>query len=96
MTTDPYSALVALAERERDLVGAQRFEELEALIAERAALVATLPERAPASARPALERAATLQLATTAALRAALADTRRQMGAAVRGHHAARAYAQVA
>lgn len=96
MTSDPYSALVALAERERDLVAGERFEELAELAAERTALVAGLPARAPASARPALERAAALQLATTAALRAALDETRRQMGATARGHQAVRAYARAA
>ena len=96
MTADPYSVLVALAQREHDLVGERRFEELSGIAEERSALVAGLPSRAPASARPALERAAALQLATTAALRAALDETRRQMGAADRGHQAVRAYARAA
>jgi hypothetical protein len=89
---DPYAALVALAEREHALVAGGHAEELAALAAERTALVAGLPGRPPASARPALERAASLQLATTAALRAALGDTRRRLGAVEHGHRAARAY----
>jgi hypothetical protein len=91
---DPYAALVALAEREHALVAGGHADELAAVAAERAALVATLPAQAPASARPALERAASLQLATTAALRAALDDTRRRLGAVEQGHRAARAYAR--
>jgi hypothetical protein len=91
---DPYAALVALAEREHALVAAGHVDELAPLAAERAALVATLPAQAPAAARPALERAAALQLATTAALRAALDDTRRRLAAVQQGHRAARAYAR--
>ena len=96
MSGDPYAALVALAEREHATVSDGRFEELEALAAERTALVARLPERPPVAARPALERAAGLQLATSAALRAALEDTRRRMGATDHGHRAVRAYARAA
>jgi hypothetical protein len=93
MSGDPYAALVLLAEREHALVAGGHVDGLEALAAERAALVATLPAQAPVSARPALERAASLQLATTAALRAALDDTRRRLGALDQRGRAARAYA---
>lgn len=41
MTSDPYAALVEIAERERALVDAGRIEELDALAAERDALIAT-------------------------------------------------------
>ena len=68
---DPYSRLADLAERERTLVAEGRFEELDALGAVRERLIATLPERPPATARPALERAAALQREVTAALTAA-------------------------
>ncbi len=71
------------------------YEALVAL-AERAALVATLPAQAPHSAVGALERAAGLQLATTAALRVALDRTRAELGAAPARQRAARAYASVA
>jgi hypothetical protein len=93
VTTDPYAALVALAEREHALVLGGHAEELAAVAAERSALVATLPAQAPASARPALERAASLQLATTAALRAALDETRRRLQAMDQRGTAVRAYA---
>lgn len=92
MTAGPYEALVALAERERDLVDEGAFERLEAIADERSRLIASLPPQAPSSARPALERAAALQQATTAALRAAVAETRQRLGAMDRAHHAVRAY----
>ena len=92
MTSGPYEALVALAQRERDLVDEGAFERLEALADERTRLIATLPPQAPLSALPALERAAALQQATTAALRAAVAETRQRMGAMDRSHHVVRAY----
>jgi hypothetical protein len=95
VTRNPYAALVALAERERDLVADGAFESLEAVADERAALIATLPPQAPPSARPALERAAGLQMATSAALSAAVAETRQRLGAMDRTHHAMRAYTNV-
>jgi hypothetical protein len=54
----PYETLVAMIERELELAGAGRFEELERVNAERTTLMATLPDVPPACARPALERAA--------------------------------------
>jgi hypothetical protein len=95
LTPEPYQALVALAELERELALGGRFAELEALAAERRALVAGLPARAPASARPALERAAAVQMATTAALRAALQRTRAELNGSQARHEAVRAYARV-
>jgi hypothetical protein len=93
MTSDPYAALVEIAERERALVDAGRIEELDALAAERDALIATLPPQAPASARPALERAHALQRATSAVLRASLNELRHSLAALDRGRGVARAYA---
>jgi hypothetical protein len=57
-TAQPYEALARSIERELELIGNGAFEELDALHAERAALVATLPAVPPADARPALQRAA--------------------------------------
>jgi hypothetical protein len=93
VTTNPYAALVLLAERERRLVDDGRIEELAAVAAERNALIATLPAHAPASARPALERAYALQSATSAALRASLAQVRHELATVDRGRGVARAYA---
>ena len=91
-TTDPYGALVAIAERESVLVGDGRIEELSALAAERDALIAALPAQAPPSARPALERAFALQAATAATLRASLGELRLQLADLDRGRGVARAY----
>jgi hypothetical protein len=93
VTTDPYAALVAIAERERMLVDTERFEELAALVAERDALIARMPAQAPAAARPALERALALQTATAATLRASLAEARHAIAGLDRGRGVARAYA---
>jgi hypothetical protein len=92
VTGDPYASLVVLAERERALVDEGRLEELAPLGAERDALIATLPARAPHSARPALERAHALQVATATALRASLAELRHSMAALDRSGSVARAY----
>jgi hypothetical protein len=93
MTGDPYAALVTFAQRERVLVDEGRVEELETLAAERDALIAGLPPQAPPSARPHLERAHALQLATAAVLKARLAELRHSMVALDRSSNAARAYA---
>lgn len=59
-TAEPYEALASLIERQLQLVGERRFDELENLDRVVAELRAALPQTAPASARPALERAAKL------------------------------------
>ena len=64
-----------------------------ALAAERDAYIALLPAQAPASARPALERAQALQVATAAKLRASLAEIRHSLAAMDRGRGVAHAYA---
>jgi hypothetical protein len=56
-----YDALCKIAERELELVSAGQLDDLAALYDRRDAVVASLPARPPASAGPALERAATLQ-----------------------------------
>jgi hypothetical protein len=57
----PYETLARIVERELELIGEGRLDDLVALKEERAALVATLPAKPPACARPALERAALMQ-----------------------------------
>jgi flagellar protein FliS len=54
----PYERLADSFELELELVGAGRLDELAQLTADREALISTLPATPPASARPALERAA--------------------------------------
>jgi hypothetical protein len=56
--TVPYEALARIIERELELIGTGDHDALAALKSERDALISTLPEIPPASARPALQRAA--------------------------------------
>ncbi len=56
----PYEQLASLIERELQLVGERRFDELESLALERAALQSSLPDTAPQAARGSLERCAKL------------------------------------
>lgn len=94
--SDPYAALVVFAERERDLVDDGRVEELAVLAAARERYVAALPAQAPASARPALERAHALQRATSAKLQAALSEIRHNLAALDTSRGVARAYTGLA
>jgi hypothetical protein len=55
---DPYAAILELTERELQLAGMGRIDDLHALGEEWRALVAQLPARPPDAARPLLERAA--------------------------------------
>jgi hypothetical protein len=90
--TDPYETLATLAETERELALATRYDELEAVQAQRAALVATLPARPPAGAEAHLRRAATAQAQATAALQAAVGVARRQVVRLEHGRGAVAAY----
>jgi hypothetical protein len=54
----PYETLARSLERELELIGEGALDELDALYAERAALLESLPAVAPAEARPALQRVA--------------------------------------
>ncbi len=56
--TAPYEALARMIERELELIGTGDHDGLAALKSERDGLIATLPDTPPASARPALQRAA--------------------------------------
>jgi hypothetical protein len=82
--SDAYSQLADLAEIERDLAVAGRVDEVLAVQDERAALIAGLPAKAPAEARPSLRRAAAAQAETTVALATAMRAVR---GDAVRLEH---------
>jgi hypothetical protein len=77
--TDPYAQLAALAEQEWSAVTAQAWEQLPALAADRAELVATLPAIPPADAAAHLHRLAELQALVTAALSGACADGRTEL-----------------
>ncbi|MGI9099572.1 MAG: hypothetical protein ACR2H2_13970, partial [Solirubrobacteraceae bacterium] len=91
--SDPYVALVGLAEREHALVVAGEWEELAAVDAARRAMLAALPDGAPAgAARAALARAADLQAATTAALSVKVSELRRSLGHVAQGRTKVQGY----
>jgi hypothetical protein len=88
----PWADLVALAERERDLVRELRWEEIPAFSAQRLRLAAALGDP-PADARPYLERLVELQTEIHAGLGAARAFTLQKLGTMNRGATAMRGYA---
>jgi hypothetical protein len=91
--TDPYAELLALTEREHELVIAGAWEGLAAVDAERRALVAVMPARAPSgAARKALRRAADVQAATTALLAPQVAELRRSLSHLAQGRTAVQGY----
>lgn len=93
MSLLPYDRLVELAERERDLIAAGRYDELAELDDERGDVVDALPALPPPEAGPALERAAALQEENTRSLAAALVETRHGLLDLRRGRRTARSYA---
>ena len=89
----PYDALADIAQRELDLVNAGAVDRLSELHAQRHAILATLPSTPPATARPALERAADLHARVTAALEERLRDTGVELRRLTQGRTAMRGYA---
>jgi hypothetical protein len=87
----PWAELVTLAERERELALAGRWDEVAESSAERVRLAATLGQ-APAAARGELERLGELQAQITAAITVARAWTVRELGELGRGRIAVRGY----
>jgi hypothetical protein len=59
--TQPYGDLIALAEREGDLIAARDYDELWSLLEARQRLMAKLPEVAPQDALTAIRRLLDLQ-----------------------------------
>jgi hypothetical protein len=92
VSLEPYERLAALAEAERDHALAGRIDALAAVQAQRAALVAALPDRAPAGAHPHLRRAGAAQAQTTAALVAAMRAARSDALRVEHGRTAVAAY----
>lgn len=97
----PYEELARLAERGAELAAAARaakldaaahLAELDELYERGAALASGLPERPPAAAREALERAAAAEREIRAHLGASLAATHTELEQADRGRRAARSY----
>jgi hypothetical protein len=93
LVSDPYAELVTLAERELELVSGGSTEDLEAIQRERDALVASLPDAPPESARGSLERAARLQSQVSEALTASLGALGGEIERLDRGRTAVRGYA---
>lgn len=92
---EPYERLVTLAEEELALVTAEELpavDALEALVAERDRIVAALPARPPAAAKPALARAAALQERTTGEFAVRVAEAREALGHVGQGRRVARGY----
>ena len=92
MSPDSYQRLAELTELERDHAIAGRIDDLSAVQAEKAALVAALPPAAPAGARPHLERAAAAQAEVTAALATAMRTARADAMRVNQGRTAVAAY----
>ena len=91
----PWAELVALAERERDIVVEGRWEELLVVSSQRLTAAAALG-RPPASARPHLERLAELEREIHAGLSAGRAFTLQKLNKMSRGSAAMRGYASSA
>ena len=89
----PYDALAEIAERELELVSAGEMGPLSDLYARRDALVATLPAKPPAAARPALERALEANNRTSAVLQERMRGTGVELRKLTHGRTAVRGYA---
>ena len=89
----PYDALAEIAQRELELVRAGAVDKLSALHAQRNAITATLPATPPATAKPALERAAELHARVIAALEDRMRGTAGELRKLSQGRTAMRGYA---
>ena len=87
-----YGSLVALAERELELVRAGELDALPQLWEDRRRVVGSLPAIPPSDALPSLERAAELQGRTTALLEEHLDATGAEMRRLVSGRSAMHSY----
>jgi hypothetical protein len=87
----PWAELVALAERERDIVKDGRWDELAAVSTQRLSAAAALGAP-PAAARPHLERLVELEREINAGLSAGRAFTLQKLGSMNRGATAIRGY----
>ena len=88
-----YGRLAELAQRELELVRAERIDELPEVWDERRAVVASLPAIPPVDAHAALELAAELQGHVTALLEERMEATGADMRRLVRGRAAMHSYA---
>jgi hypothetical protein len=88
---NPWNQLLVLAERELELIRGGDIERLPEAIEQRARLAATLG-RAPASARPLLERLEAVQQQIIVELTLAGSEIVRELGAVRRGRGAVDGY----
>jgi hypothetical protein len=96
MDIAPYERLAELAEAELAACEAERPEDLADLYAEADRIRATLPDRPPAEAEPALRRAAAAQSLIGELLGSRLAERGGTLEQVHRAREAARAYATTA
>jgi hypothetical protein len=89
---EPYARLLELALLESSLVSDGRLDDLPPLWAERAEIVARLPEVPPADAVPTLRQEQTVVRGTQAALEATIAGLREELRGVGRGRRAAAGY----
>ena len=89
---DVLDELLALTEREHELVVSCAWEELAALDAARRDLLARMTGASPGSALAGLERAVQVQARTSALLAASVAELRRELGTLSHGRTAVRGY----
>ena len=90
--TDLYQRLLSLAKLEHELALQGDLEGLERLDAERRTVVATLPAKPPAHAKPMLVEMARIQAETTAVLKEARAKLAAEMGEVDRTSATAESY----
>jgi hypothetical protein len=90
--TEQYQRLLTLAKLEHELALQGDLEGMERLDAERRQIVASLPAKAPASAKPALVQMASIQAETTRVLKEARAEIAREMGQTERTSATAESY----
>ena len=89
---DVLDELLALTDREHELVVASAWEELAALDAIRRDLIARMTGAATGSAQAKLERAVEVQARTSALLAAGVDELRRELGTLSHGRTAVRGY----
>lgn len=94
--SDPYEALVRLAERERELARAGDLDALAVVRARRDAVLDALPARAPARAHPRVHEALRLQAEATALLAGARDEAGRELARLRQGRHGLAGYGRSA
>jgi hypothetical protein len=90
--TEQYERLLTLAKLEHELAQQGDLEGMQRLDAERRTIVATLPARPPAAAKPALVEMARIQAETTAVLTEARKRISQEMGEVDKTEQTARSY----